>query len=122
MISSEHRFKGHNSLRFVYANGKIYRSQNFSIKAGLNQKRKSYRLAVVVSKKVSKLAVTRNKIRRRIYEAIRLIEHEIDQPYDIVVTVFNESPAAMPAGELKSALAKLLNDAKIINHKPTIQD
>jgi ribonuclease P protein component len=114
MITSAHRFKGHNSLRFVYTNGKTYRSQNFSIKVGLNQKRKSYRAAVVVSKKVSKLAVTRNKIRRRLYEAVRRMEDEITQPYDIVITVFDESVAVMPAGDLNAALKKLLAEATII--------
>jgi ribonuclease P protein component len=122
MISSLHRFKGHTSLRFVYSGGKTYRNQNFAIKTALNQKRQTYRLAVVVSKKVSKLAVIRNKIRRRIYEAVRLLEDDITQPHDIVVMVFNESVATMPTQELKSSLNKLLIEASIINKKANLQD
>lgn len=122
MIASTNRFKSRASLRFVYSKGSTYRNQNFAIKCALNQKRQQYRLAVVVSKKVSKLAVIRNKIRRRIFETVRLLEQDIEQPYDIVITVFNDSVATMPYKELEIALKKLLIEASILDKKSTIQD
>jgi ribonuclease P protein component len=60
MISRAHRFHGYNSLNFVYRNGQTVRGPLFAIKYTINPKRKSYRAAVVVSKKVNKSAVARN--------------------------------------------------------------
>jgi ribonuclease P protein component len=76
--------------------------------------RASYRLAVVVSKKVSKSAVVRNRIRRRVIEAVRLRAAEITKPYDIVVTVFQDTLAIMPAQELDQTVRNLLQQAGII--------
>ena len=112
MILSAHRFHGHNSLRFVYANGKTYRSSLFALKVAANPRRKSYRCAVVVSKKVSKSAVMRNRIRRRLYEQVRLLT--IAAPVDIVVTVFSADIATIPAAELQSAFQALLRQSSVI--------
>ena len=69
MIARAHRFHGHNSLRYVYGRGKIIRGQFFSLKYALNSKRRRYRAAVVVSRKVHKSAVVRNRIRRETFSS-----------------------------------------------------
>lgn len=104
MIARRHRFHGHNSLRFVYQRGRVARSQILTVKAIENTKRRDYRAAVVVSKKVNKSAVVRNRIRRRVYEHIRQLEPYITKPFDIVVSVYHEQAATMPANELHTAL------------------
>jgi ribonuclease P protein component len=87
MIARKHRFHGYGSLKYVYQNGKSVRGPLNVLKYAPNPKRTQYRLAVVVSKKVAKSAVTRNRIRRRIYETFRLAL-PVDTPaYDLVVTV-----------------------------------
>ena len=91
MISRQHRFRGYGSLKYVYKNGATVRGPLFAVKAIENPKRDSYRLAVVVSRKVNKSAVARNRIRRRLYEAVRQLEVDIIRPYDIVLTVFHNS-------------------------------
>ncbi len=113
MISKTHRFHGHNSLNYVYRNGQTVRGPLTSIKYIVNERRSTYRVAVVVSKKVHKSAVTRNRIRRRIYEQVRLIADEITQPYDIVVTVFHESVAELPVNELVTLVRAQFRQAKI---------
>lgn len=113
MISRIHRFHGYGSLRYVYRNGKTVRGQLCSLKYSPNPKRNNYRLAVVVSRKVSKSAVVRNRIRRRLYEAVRLLEDKITGPYDIILTVFHESVAEMPADKLSSQIKALLKEANI---------
>jgi ribonuclease P protein component len=71
-----------------------------------NSKRKDYRMAVVVSKKTAKSAVVRNRIRRRLYEAVR-VQRELDgQPFDVVFVVQNPGLATMPAEELSMQVAK----------------
>ena len=114
MISRKHRFHGHGSLRFVYEHGKTVRGPMSSLKFAPNSRRDSYRLAVVVSKKVNKSAVTRNRIRRRLYEAVRLHGSAITAPFDMVLTVFDARMAEIPADELQKIVANQLKQAKII--------
>lgn len=115
MISKLHRFHGYGSLRFLYRGGKTVRGPLCSLKYISNPRRKTYRLAVVVNKKVSKSAVVRNRIRRRIYEAVRLLEDQINQPYDLIFTVFNEEMAEMDSAELHRAVKAQLKQAGIIS-------
>jgi ribonuclease P protein component len=109
-----HRFHGYNSLRFVYRNGKTVRGPLCSLKYVLNERRKSYRLAVVVSKKVSKSAVTRNRIRRRLYETVRRHDSQLTAPYDLVITVFGENLATMPAEDIERMVVAQLKQARVL--------
>lgn len=112
MINRLHRFHGHGSLRYVYQNGQVVRGPLCSLKYVKNDRRKAYRLAVVVSKKVHKSAVRRNRIRRRLYEAVRLQATNIG-PYDMVLSVFHEQIADMPADELTKMVRAQLRQAGI---------
>lgn len=117
MINSIHRFHGHGSLRFVYQRGETVRGPLTAIKYVENSRRQTYRLAVVVSKKVSKSAVKRNRIRRRLYEVVRLIQAEITQPYDMVMTVFHENLAELPQDQLQRLVYAQLRQAGILTAK-----
>lgn len=112
MISRPNRFHGHNSLNYVYQKGRVVRAQTCMLKYVVNPKRDSYRAAVVVSKKVHKSAVVRNRIRRRIYETIRLAN--IQKNVDIVYVVFDEQIANIPAEEMQSGIRTQLQKAGII--------
>lgn len=114
MISRKNRFHGHGSLRFVYRNGQTVRGPLCALKFVANPKRNEYRLAVVVSKKVSKSAVVRNRIRRRLYEAVRLEAPGMQTPHDMVITVFNEQVASLPAEDITKLVRAQLKQAKII--------
>ena len=108
MIRRTHRFHGHNSLNFVYQKGVTVRGSQMSIRTALNNRRKDFRVAVVVSKKVSKSAVRRNRIRRRIYEGLRQNEGGITQPFDIVITAYSENLMEYEYQKLTSELKNLL--------------
>ncbi len=114
MISSANRFHGLGSLRFVYQQGKTVRAPHASLKYALNQRRTTFRCAVVVSKRVHKSAVVRNRIRRRVYELVRLQAASITQPYDLVITIFSAAAATMPAEELEALVTDLLKRAHIV--------
>lgn len=114
MISRTHRFIGPKSLRFVYKHGLIVRGPFFSVKAVLNQRRQTYRVAVVVSRKVHKSAVARNRIRRRLYETVRQLENEINRPYDIILTVFNDKVLEEKPKKLAGIVRKQLSAAGVI--------
>jgi ribonuclease P protein component len=116
MISRLNRFHGYGSLRYVYQHGQTVRGPLCALKYVLNDRRKNYRLAVVVSKKVHKSAVIRNRIRRRLYEAVRLMAADIPA-YDMVLTVFHEQVATMPADELTAMVRAQLRQAGITSKK-----
>ena len=113
MINRRHRFHGHGSLRYVYTHGQVVRGPILSLKHTLNPKRKTYRLAVVVSKKVMKSAVMRNRIRRRLYETVRAQEARITEPHDLVFTVFNEQIIDLSSSELELMVKSQLKQAGV---------
>ena len=112
MISIRHRFHKRGSLNYVYRKGKVARSEYMSLRFAPNR-RDDYRLAVVVSRKVSKSAVTRNRIRRRIYEIVRLHKKEVDKawPQDMIITVFDDRAATVDYDELATKVKQLLDKA-----------
>lgn len=118
MIQKQHRFHGYNSLQRVYRRGKTVRGPLTSLRYMKNEQRQEYRLAVVVSKKVHKSAVVRNRIRRRLFEAVRLLEPRITEPYDIVLTVFHENVARIPAEQVSKLVFTQLKQAGILSRKP----
>lgn len=105
-------------MRYVYQNSQTVRGPLCSLKYIRNERRKNYRLAVVVSKKVHKSAVKRNRIRRRLYEAMRLAAANIPA-YDMVITVFHEQVATMPAEELTTMVSAQLRQAGIAKKPST---
>ncbi len=107
MLSFSHRFHGHGSLRYVYKNGQAIRSHLITIKYIKNSHRKHSRFAVVVSKKVHKSAVGRNRIRRRLYEIIRQELPHIQSPHDIVILVFSSEVLTLPHDELQALIQQL---------------
>lgn len=114
MISRKNRFHGYGSLKFVYRYGRTMRAPLFATKVIANPKRSSYRFAVVVSRKVDKSAVKRNRIRRRLYEAMRELSPDIKEPYDIVLSVFSNGVAEEPYGKLVRQLKKQLREHGVL--------
>jgi|ERR1019366_2555501 ribonuclease P protein component len=114
MISRQHRFHGYGSLRRVYQNGQTLRAPLLSLRYSLNDRRSQYRCAVVVSRKVNKSAVVRNRIRRRIYEAVRQSESKIAKPFDVVFIIYSDQIAELPNSKLNKLIKTQLAQAGII--------
>lgn len=113
MISSLFRFHGHNSLRYLYSNGKAVRSQLFTVKYIPNTHRSHPRFSVVVSKKVIKSAVGRNRIRRRLYEYLRHNIDNLDGVYDIVVICTSSELRTLPYEQISEQLTQLFTKASL---------
>lgn len=113
MIPASLRFHGHNSLRYVYANGKAVRSPQLTIKWSKNTHRTTSRISVVVSKKVLKGAIGRNRIRRRLYEYMRLNEPRLKENFDLVLIVTSPELRTLPATELSAQLEQLFTKADL---------
>lgn len=126
MINRLHRFHGYNALRFVYKQGRTFRvpltaeeEPLFVLRVAANPRRKTYRLAVVVSKKQSKSAVVRNRIRRRLYEVAReVVPRQLPDigGYDLVLTVMTDKVATIPQKIIHNTLLRIVQMSGI-RHK-----
>lgn len=145
MVKKEYRFKSWDGfIQIVLKKGSPARSDSFSLRTlpsshpyiqsrykklvntrpKLNSKMSlAPKFAVVVSKKVSKSAVVRNRIRRRTFEWIRLNNEGLSSKQLTMVFVHTDSVAKMPSSELSTQLenlfkkAGLLNSASVTMHK-----
>lgn len=115
MLSFSHRFHGHGSLRYVYRNGRSVRSHLITLKYIKNPHRKNSRFTVVVSKKVHKSAVGRNRMRRRIYELVRHELPQIQSPHDVAIMVFSSEVLTLPHNELQTLIKQLFQSVGITN-------
>lgn len=108
MLSHRNRFHGHGSLRYLYRNGSRIRTKDLGLHYISNSNRVHSRFAVVISKKIYKSAVKRNRLRRRIFEIIRLELDRIKSPYDYIITVFTPELLLIDQTKLKQQLLDLL--------------
>jgi ribonuclease P protein component len=111
MIAFKYRFHGHGSLKYVYRNGQALRTHLVTLKYSHNPHRKQPRFAVVVSKKVLKSAVGRNRIRRRLYEILRSFTTADFPGYDMVFIVSSSEIINLPADELKTLIHNLVTQS-----------
>ena len=84
MIAKKYRIS-RESISFILRKGESFTSDFFILKFTKNNS-DCFRFACIVSKKIDKKAVIRNKFRRRIYEAIRLNMELLENraPLDII--------------------------------------
>lgn len=107
MISRKYRFHGYNALNFVYKQGKTARSPMLLLRYATNPKRQECRVAVVVSKKVNKSAIARNRMRRRIYG---MVEKGVGEwpAFDLVFTVTDDKILDSSEEDIKNIISELL--------------
>ncbi len=136
MIQKDYRFKSWDGfIQIVLKKGTPIRGESFSLKflksdhpylqsrfkklvytrPKLNSRMSlSPKFAVVVSKKVSKSAVTRNRIRRRTYEWLRLNMDSIDSNSLVLIFPQKSTLAKCSYQELSSDLQELFRKAGLI--------
>ncbi|MBR2600932.1 ribonuclease P protein component [Candidatus Saccharibacteria bacterium] len=114
MLSKKYRFHSRGGVRFTYKHGKTIRGALISLVYNDNSKGFT-RFAVVVSKKVEKTAVGRNRIRRRMYEAIRLVMKDNNKyaKHDYIFVVYKKDILTMDFEELKNTVISLLEQSMI---------
>ena len=113
MISKRYRFHSRGGVRYTYQNGKTIRGSKISLVFADNSRNRQ-RHAVVVSKKVLKSAVGRNRIRRRVYEAIRAELPKVEKPVDCIFIIYSKDILDIDYKEIRSLVHNLLKEANII--------
>ncbi len=84
MLPKKHRLKKKKEFERVFKEGKAAKKDFLFIKFIKNDL-DATRFGFVVSKKISKKAVVRNKVKRRLREAAREMLSDIKPGYDVVV-------------------------------------
>ena len=121
MLSKKYRFHSRGGVRYVYQKGKTVRSPKMSL-VFVRNTRGFTRFGVVVSKKVEKSAVKRNRIRRRVYEALRVNFDLIPKNNDYLFVVFSKEVGRMPFSELEKILGELVEESKVKSSEEKFYD
>ncbi|MBQ8985516.1 ribonuclease P protein component [Candidatus Saccharibacteria bacterium] len=111
MLAKKYRFHSRGGVKYVYQKGKTIRRGKASLVFCDNTKGFT-RVAVVVSKKVMKTAVGRNRIRRRVYEVIRKNLELLPKKRDYIFVIYSKEIGIMPSSELEKLLGELVQDTK----------
>ena len=112
MLARENRLRSAADITRVYKRG-VYGGSGgaLSVKA-VKSGRPATRVVVVVAKKVSKRAVVRNRIRRRLIEHIRSRFETVVPGWDIVLSVHTDI-SELSASDLADHVAKALTRAGV---------
>lgn len=73
------------------------------------------RVGISVGKRVARQAVVRNRVRRRVSEAVRLRHTELCPGYDLVF-IAREPCAEAPWQQVQAATEQLLRRARLLEH------
>lgn len=105
MLKKINRFQGNRALMSVVKKGQSTYDQNIKLKYIKNPNQANSKFAVVVSKKVSKSAVVRNKIRRRIYHSLK---SEIDTNKGLfVIFIYSDNFKSIKFNQLQTIIEGL---------------
>lgn len=107
MLSKKYRFHSRGGVRYTYAHGRTIRTPKISLVYNDNS-RGFQRFAIVVSKKIEKTAVGRNRIRRRLYEAIRAELPSYHLKRDHIFVVYSKDLLSMDFTKLRQLIHELL--------------
>lgn len=99
----------------IYSKGIAFYSENLTLRV-LSTGKNEIRIGFVVSKKVSMLAVVRNKIKRRLRASTNNLLANLNSGYDIIVSVNKDFSKSTPENFAKE-LRLLLRKANLINEK-----
>ena len=109
MIAQKYRFHGHHSLKYFLRRAQSLKTSFFKLCHLPNKAQANFRLAIIVSKKIDKKAVIRNRIRRRLYEFFRLGLTDLSTPVDIAIIVSRRELAFMSAQDLRNICQPILD-------------
>ncbi len=112
MLPRKYKLKKDNDFKRIFNNGK-YRQEDFIKIKFLKNDSDISRFAFIVGLKVSKKAVLRNKIKRRLEEVIHSVFDQIKSGFDIIVFI-DKIIIEKKYTEIEESLINLLKKSKII--------
>ncbi|MBD2103847.1 ribonuclease P protein component [Leptolyngbya sp. FACHB-261] len=113
MLPSQHRLRRRSEFEIVYSRGRRFQSRYLALRAYRDTK-SPLRIGITVSLKVSKRAVIRNRIRRQIRAVLRQCLSQLDQCWQLVISV-RPGADACSYWQLEQELKTLLTDAEVLH-------
>lgn len=113
MIAKKFRLHKKSDFDELAKSSNKFYSNNFVLRFVQNNNEDLSCFAVVVSKKISLKAVVRNKIRRRVYEVIRLRMNNFKKGFNIIIFV-KKGVLEINYSDLEQELFYIFEKAKLI--------
>lgn len=110
MLAKKYRLSGSKDYKKVEELGKMFQSENFGVAYLKTDDQNPSRFGFVVSTKIAKDAVDRNRFKRAMSEAVRTSSTQTVNGYDVVFlakTSIVRVPTSEVMKEVKSALTKI---------------
>lgn len=113
MLKKIYRITKDKEFQAIYRRGRFQSTALFSINY-LPSKKNVSRIGIVVSKKITKKAVERNQIKRRVREIAREIHPKLKGHFDIIISTKKPALEADFA-TMKQTLSEMFKKAGLIN-------
>src|SRR5271157_3663619 len=107
MLAKKFKLTGAKNFDRVQKEGRVYQSADFGIARYSRNDNEPSRFAFIVSTKIAKDAVDRNRFKRAMSEAVRLISIDLKPGYDVIFlakTSISRVPTADIMKEVRVAL------------------
>jgi len=115
MLASKYRLKKRSAFARVELQGEMFQFPSFGIEILSRRDNNPTLFGFVISTKISKLAVIRNKIKRLLSETIRLNYDKIKPGYDVIFLV-KQTALKKDAKVLSEETAKALKNVSILQN------
>lgn len=114
MLTREYKLRGKDEFEKVKQKGKVLQSENFGTRVLKRSDHGKPRFGFIVSTKISKMAVHRNRVSRAFHEAIRQNMVMIPKGYDFVFLV--------KKGIMKKTVEEIMAEIKSFLHRAEYVD
>ena len=112
MLQQKNRIRKKKEIEEIFKKGKGFKQDFLILKTNKNNL-DTCRFAFIVSKKISKKAVIRNKIKRRLREAVRLKIKELKPGFDNLFIALHEIETK-DFKEIQEAIEKLFKKSDLL--------
>ena len=115
MLSAEHRLRHKKDFETIFTKGFRINGIGLGLRFGKRYKPEvPTRFGFVVGLKVSKEAVVRNRLKRRMREAVRALISRVPDGFDVVILAFPEGKS-MEFVDVREQVLKMLTKAKLLS-------
>ncbi len=113
MFAKKYRLTGRSVLEEVKKEGSLYQADSFGILVRKGAEDRPSRFAFIVSTKISKTAVDRNKAKRRLREAVRQNIEKVVNGYDVIFLA-KKKTLERRSEEITSEVEKVFRESGLI--------
>ncbi len=113
MLAKEYRLSGKKNFEKVFKEGRLLQSEAFGLTFLKRGDEDPSRFGFVVSTKVSKMAIHRNRVKRALSEAVRFLTNKLKRGYNVVFLAKGKS-MKVPTDQMMREVGLILEKAGLI--------